>query len=151
MKKFKFTLQTVHKVRELREDREKLVLGELQAEVNKAAAHHEIIQGSRAAAMDDYARRLRSGEQFDPLEMQLHSNHFESLNRMRQEAEKELEDRRQAYLRQGENVAVAMRETKVTNQLREAQLARHELEYARREQNDIDELISASFAREILK
>jgi len=150
MKKFKFTLEAVHKVRELREDREKLVLGELQSEVNKAAAHHESIEGSRAIAMEDYAHRLRSGEQFDPLEMQLHSSHFESLNRLRMEAEKELENKQQACLRQGENVAAAMREVKVTDRLRETQKTRHDLEYARREQNDIDELISASFARQII-
>lgn len=151
MKKFKFKLETVHKVRELREDKEKLVLGELRTEVNKAAAHHENIQVSRGAAMEDYAQRLRAGEQFDPLEMQLHSSHFESLNRLRVEAEKELEEKKQAYHRQGENVAAAMREVKVTNKLHETQKARHELEYARREQSDIDELISASFARQIIK
>jgi flagellar export protein FliJ len=151
MKKFKFTLEAVHKVREMRQDREKLVLGELQGEVNKAAARHENIQGSRVAAMDNYALRLCSGEQFDPIEMQLHSSHFESLNRLRMEAEQELEDKRQACLRQGETVAAAMREVKVTDRLRETQKTRHDLEYARREQNDIDELISASFARQIIK
>jgi flagellar export protein FliJ len=150
MKKFKFKLEAVHKVRELREDREKLVLGELQAEVNKAAAHHETIEGSRIAAMADYAHRLRTGEQFNPIEMQLHASHFESLNRLRMEAEKELEDKRLACLRQGENVAAAMREVKVTGRLRETQKTRHDLEDSRREQNDIDELISASFARQII-
>jgi flagellar export protein FliJ len=151
MKTFKFTLKTVHKVREMKEDREKIVLGECRAEVDQAAAHHENIEGSRVAAMEDYAQRLRSGEQFDALEMHLHSAHFDSLNRLRIDAEKELVNKKDAYLKQGENVAAAMREVKVTNRLRETQKARYDLEFARQEQNDIDELISASFARQILK
>jgi flagellar export protein FliJ len=151
MKKFAFTLQTVHKVREMRQDQEKLIFGELQAEVNQAAAHLENIEKPRTAAMESYSKRLRSGEQFDPLEMQLHSSHFESLIRLRQDAEKELEGKKQACLRQGENVAQAIREVKVTNRLRETQKARHALESAREEQNNIDELVSANFARQITR
>jgi flagellar export protein FliJ len=151
MKKFSFTLKTVHKVREMREDQEKLIFGELQAQVNQAAAHLENIERPRSAAMEKYAKRLRSGEQFDPMEMQLHSNHFESLIRLRQDAEKELEGKKQACLRQGETVAHAIREVKVTNRLRETQRARYELEFSREEQNNIDELVSATFARQITK
>lgn len=151
MKKFEFTLKTVHKVRELHEDREKLVLGERRAEVDQAAARHEYIEDSRTAAMEDYAQRLKAGEQLDALEMLLHSAHFDSLNRMRIESEKELEIKKDAYVKQGENVAAAMRAVQVTNRLRETQKARYDLEFARQEQNDIDELISASFARQILE
>lgn len=135
----------------MRQDQEKLIFGELQAEVNQAAAYLENIEKPRTAAMERYSRRLRSGEQFDALEMQLHSNHFESLIRLRQDAEKELEGKKQACLRQGETVAHAIREVKVTNRLRETQRARYELESAREEQNNIDELVSATFARQITK
>ena len=38
MKKFKFTLQTVHNVREMQQEKEELVLSERQTEVNQATA-----------------------------------------------------------------------------------------------------------------
>lgn len=149
MKKFKFTLQTVHKVREMRQEKEKLVLGELQAELNKAAERVAHIEKMRIDAIEKYARRLNSGEQVCVMEMELNSNHFASVNCLQQEAETILKQKQQAYLRQGATVAAAMREVKITDRLRETQKSRHQTEFARQEQNNLDEMVSASYARKM--
>lgn len=150
MKKFKFSLQTVHNVREMRQEKEKLVFSELQADAAKTADQIAQIEKLRVEAIEVYARRLNAGEQISATEMELHSNHFTSLNRLQIEAEKVLEQKNQACVNQGETVAAAMREVKITDRLRETQKARHQVEFARHEQNNIDELVSATFARKLL-
>lgn len=147
MKKFKFTLQAVHNVREMKQERELLVLSELQAEAEKAAARVGEIEELRGKAIEDYARRLENGAAIDPYELELSSNHITSLDRLQQEAQKNLEKRKQACLRQTKTVEVAAREVKITNRLRENQHAKHQADIARREQNALDELISANYAR----
>ncbi len=151
MKKFKFTLQTIHNVREMRQEKEKLVLSERQAEVSQAAAHVARLEKLRLEAIENYAKRLTSGEQLGAMEMELNSNHFTSLNRLQQEAEKILKQKQLACRQQGETVARAMREVKITDRLRETQKARHQTEYARQEQNNMDELVSANYARQMLQ
>ncbi len=149
MKKFKFTLQTVHKVREMRQEKEKIVLGELRAEADDAASHAANVEKLRSEAIDNYSRRLKSDERLNPMEMELNSNHFASLMRLQQEAENIVEQKKRACVRQGETVAAAMREVKVTDQLRETQKERHQQEFARQEQNSIDELVTTKFARQM--
>jgi flagellar export protein FliJ len=149
MKKFKFTLQTVHNVREMLQEKEGLVLSQLQAEADQAAARVEHLEQMRLQAIDDYALRLHTGEQISSMEMELNSNHFASLNRLQQEAEKILAEKNYACRLQSEKVAAAMREVKVTDQLRENQKARHETEYSRQEQYSVDEMVSTRFAREL--
>jgi len=149
MKKFKFTLQTVHNVRQMLQDKESLVLSQLQAEADQAAARVTHIEQMRLLAIDDYVLRLNNGEQMSPVEMELNSNHFASLNRLQQEAERTLAQKNQACRRQGEKVAAAMREVKVTDRLRENQLARHESEFIRKEQSSVDEMVSSRFARQL--
>lgn len=149
MKKFKFTLQTVHNVRELREEKEKLLFSQLQADASKAALRVAEIEIMRSEAIDNYAQRLKSGEQLNAVEMELNLNHFAALNRLQQEAEKVLEQKKQACQRQSTAVAAAMREVKITNRLRETQQERYKNEFERQEQNNLDELVSANFARQI--
>lgn len=150
MKKFKFTLQSVHNVREMREEKEKLVLSELQSEVSKVALEISQIEKSRNQAIENYVQRINSGEQVNAVEMELNTNHFVSLNRLQQDAEKNLEQKKQACLQQGKTVAMAMREVKITDHLRETQQARHQLEVSRKEQINIDEIVSATYARKQL-
>ena len=151
MKKFKFTLETVHNVREMREEKEKLVLSELQNAVNKAAARVEHLGKLRIDSIENYARRLKGGEQVSTMEMELNSNHFASLNCLQQEAERVLELKKLACQRQSETVAAAMREVKITDRLRETQKSRHRLEFSRQEQNNLDELVTVNYARQMLQ
>ena len=149
MRKFKFTLQSVHNVREMRQEREGLILAQLQAEADTAAATVANIGQMRLQAIDDYALRLGGGEQMTSMEMELNSNHFASLNRLQQEAERTLAEKNHACRGQSEKVALAMREVKITDQLRDNQRSRHESEYQRQEQNSVDEMISTRFARQL--
>lgn len=149
MKKFKFTLQTVHNVREMKQERELLVLSELQTETDKAAARVHEIEELRAKAIESYARRLENGTAIDPYELELSSNHISALDRMHREAQKILEKKKQACQRQTKTVEIAARDVKITNRLRENQQARHQADVARHEQNSLDEIVSANYARQM--
>jgi len=148
MKKFKFTLQTVHNVREMRQEKEELILGQLQTEAVVAEEAVAQIENSRQTAIENYSLRLRSGEQLNPMEMELNSKHFASLNQRRIEGEQIVAQKKQACVRQTQTVAGAMREVKITGRLKETQQLRHDLDFARAEQNGIDELLSTRFARQ---
>lgn len=151
MKKFAFTLQSVHKVREFRKEKEMNVLSELQAAVEAARTRVAEIERQRLDAMRKYAARLNARENISPLEMELNSNHFASLNRLQQEAEAALATKRQECSRQSGVVAAASREVKVTDKLREIQKEKHRIDVDRAEQNGIDELVSDNFARKLIQ
>ena len=146
MKKFKFTLQTVHNVRELKQEKEQAILSDLQAEAARAADRVHEIEQLRSKAIETYAKRLEAGATINAYELELNSNHISALDRLQREAQQNLEQKKQACVLQSKSVAAAVREVKVTKRLRENQQLRHQLEVARHEQNALDELVSANFA-----
>lgn len=150
MKKFKFTLDSVHKVREIKQDRESAILSDLRAEADRAAERVAHIEAMRHDAIENYTLRIAAGERLDALEMELSSKHFASLDRLQKDAEAVLAQRRKACEIQIEALTEAMRSVKITENLRETQRARHRQEYERHEQNGVDELVSTNFARRIL-
>lgn len=149
MKKFEFTLKTVHKVREIRQEKESTILANLQADAEKAARRVAQIEAMRHEAIESYSRRLTSGDQLNATELELSSNHFASLDRLQRDAEVELRVKQHACLRQIELVGEAMRDVKITDKLRESQEERHQQEYLRQEQNSVDDMVSAKFARRL--
>lgn len=150
MKKFKFTLQTVHNVREMRQEKEELIFSQMQAEAERAAERIAQIEKMRFEAIEKYTRKLTAGEFVCAREMEMNSNHFASLDRLQREAEQVLSEKRQACRSQSQKLAAAVREVKITNRLRETQAARHKLELDRQEQNNLDEIVSANFARRLI-
>jgi flagellar export protein FliJ len=148
MKKFKFTLDSVHRVREIRKERETSVLAGLRADAERAEKRVAHIEDLRREAIETYTRRLARGERIDAMEMELSSRHFSSLDRLQLEAEAHLAERRRACEAQVLKVTEAMREVKITENLRETQHERHRFETDRREQVGIDEMVAAGFARE---
>jgi flagellar export protein FliJ len=149
MKKFKFTLQTVHQVRELKSERENLTLAELQQEADNAERRVEHIEALRNEAVENYMRRINSGEQLNALEMELNANHFASLNSLQKEAQSVADAKRRAAMQQLDVVRAARIEVKITDKLRDDQKKRHEVEFNRQEQQNIDELVTTKFARRI--
>lgn len=147
MKKFKFSLDSVHKVREIAQDRESAVLAELRAEEIQVAERIEHIEAMRREALDKYTRRIASGERVDALELELSSSHFASLDRIQREAEETLLQKKLECDRQVSIVTEAMRKVKVTENLRETQLARHKADGDRQDQIAIDEIVNAVYAR----
>jgi flagellar export protein FliJ len=148
MKKFKFTLQSVHNVREIKQEREELALAQLQTEANRASAQVEAAENARINAYKDYAQRLRTGE-IDPVEMALTVKYLNALSTHEQTTRQVLEEKKQACANQSEKVAAAAREVKTTAILRQSQYARHMLELARTEQTALDEMVTTTFARQM--
>lgn len=147
MKKFKFTLQTVHNVREMKQEKEQAILSDLQTQAAHAADRVNELEQLRFKAIETYGQRLETGETINAYELELNSNHIADLDRLQQQAQKNLEQKKQACIAQSKSVASAAREVKVTNRLRENQQTRHRLEAVRQEQTALDELVSANYAR----
>ncbi len=149
MKKFKFTLQTVHNVREMRQEKEQMILMQKRSEVERAAERVAQIEKTRLQSIEKYTRRLSSGERLDAMELELSANHIASLDRLQREAQIALEQAEQIASEQSKRVAAVGREVKITEKLRETQQLRHKNEVARNEQNALDEIVSANFAGRI--
>jgi flagellar export protein FliJ len=147
MRKFKFTLQTVHKVRELKNEREKLTLSELQNEAAQADSRVEHIEAMRSEAVENYLGRVNSGKHLNALEMELSARHFASLNFLQKDAQKTADEKRLDCARQLEKVQAATVDVKVTDKLRHDQQRRHRFEADRQEQMNVDEIVSTKFAR----
>lgn len=150
MKKFKFTLQTVHNVREMRQEKEELVFSQMQAEAENAAERIRQIEKMRFDALEVYKHRLKAGEIINAMDLEINSNHFVSLDRLQREAEKLFSEKKQACAQQSQKLAAAVREVKITNRLRETQAAKHKLALDRQEQTNLDEIVSANFARRLI-
>ncbi|MCY7345026.1 MAG: flagellar export protein FliJ [Pyrinomonadaceae bacterium] len=149
MKKFKFTLQTIHSVREMRQEKEEFVLSQMQAEAIKTAGRIRQIEEARQAAIENYNTSLKRGEAMNIGEMELETAHIASLDRQRRQTQELLEQQNQSCLRQKTTLAAAAREVKVTEKLRETQQTRHRTELDRHEQNALDEMVSANYARKM--
>jgi flagellar export protein FliJ len=149
MKKFKFTLQTVHNVREMKQEKEQLVLSQLQNEAAKAAEQIEKIEEAYLQAIENYGRKLGSGRVMNIGEMELEAMHISALERQKRRAHEILSEKKQACILQSTKLAAASREVKITERLRENQVLRHRIETDKQEQNALDEMVSANFAREL--
>lgn len=149
MKKFKFTLQAVHKVRELKSERENITLGELLNAADAADLKVSHIETMRNEAIEKYLLKLNSGGQVSAMEMELNSMHFASLDSLQKEAQNEADAKRKAYAHQLEAARAARRDVKITDKLRTDQKKRHDLELDRQEQKNLDEIVVTKFARSL--
>jgi flagellar export protein FliJ len=145
MKRFRFSLETVHNLRELRRDEAERQLAQAAAVVMTAATAVEEIQHRRAAI----EAKLVAGSTGDlcAAEIAMQVNYLAALAQREVEAreqlaalERERETRRQSAM-------AATREAEVTSQLRARQHARHSAEAARAEQNMLDEMAVAAALR----
>lgn len=149
MKKFNFTLQSVHKVREMREENEQIELSRLMAEQEKAGDRIRLIEESKLEAIEKYTAQLQSNEPINVFELEMNSNHISNLDRLLREAIAILELSKQACSKQRETVVAANRAVKITSRLRDNQEKKHKSETERREQTATDELVSATYARQM--
>lgn len=147
MKKFKFSLQPVHNLREAKLEQEQLRLANLQEALAKAFDSLEKAERNRLDATDDYARKIQAGE-LPSLEFSLMMNYLKTLALRENEARQRVEEARHAFAQQSNRLADAMRDVEATGKLRERQQARHNLELARAEQNALDEMVSINYARQ---
>lgn len=148
MKKFKFKLQTLHNVREIKLEKEQAILANIQNEINEIRQYIAEIEKTRFTAIENYTGKLRHGEKINPIEMELNSKHISSLDRLKRETFEQLAEKENAFSEQVKKVATAKKKVKITENLREKKLARHKLELATREQNALDDMVSAKYARQ---
>jgi flagellar export protein FliJ len=147
MKKFKFKLESVHSVREMRKEKEQLIFAQLQNEANKVFEEIEQIEQTRLKAITNYLDKLNRGELTNPVEMEMNLRHITELDRRQREMRAVLEEKKLACSEQGKKVAEANQQVKITDRLRENQQNQHKLEFEREQQHSLDELISTNFAR----
>jgi len=148
VKKFKFNLDSVHQVRELRQEKEQSVLAQLQQIAAVAEERLNDLKQRRTNALVSYSESMSSGRPLDPRELEMHSRHITALDRLREEAERVVEEKRLACRGQVQVLAEAAREVKVTSKLRAKKKAVYDLETAKSEQNALDEITSAKYARQ---
>lgn len=149
MKKFKFTLETVHNVREMKQESELLVFTQLQNEAAAAAEQVEKIEELYLRAIENYGNKLGTGRVMNIGEVELEAMHISALERQKRRAIEILEEKKQACVVQSAKLGAAAREVKITDRLRETQVLRHRLETDKHEQTAFDEMVSANFARQL--
>jgi len=145
MKKFKFTLQSVHNVREMREEQELMVLSRLNLETEQASARLTAVEGALGDAVEKYNRKIKIGEPINVNEMELNSRHISALEKQKAAAREELRERQNARKQQISLVTQAARDVKVTGKLRDNQVKNHRLAASRHEQTALDEMATIGF------
>lgn len=150
MKKFKFSLQTVHNLRETKREQEQLKLAERQAALVKAEENLLEIERARHNALENYVSKIQAGE-MPSFEISLMMDYLKSLAGRADQARAVVAQAKQSFRQQGEMLAFAAREVETTAKLRERQQARYNLELARAEQTALDEMVSINFARQAIQ
>lgn len=147
MKKFKFSLQTVHNLRQEQRDKAERELARAATEVANAAAHLDEAVNNRAAAEQNYAAKLHSEDSLDPHEIALRADYLTLLTQRQRAASERLFTLEQERETRRRTAVMAARAAEATSKLRDRHRARHHLEAMRTEQNDLDEMATLLAAR----
>lgn len=146
MKKFRFSLQTVHDLREARRDEAERALAHAAAAVSEAAEQLEETIMVHTRATEAFASKLQSGE-INSFEAELSVNYLAALTRRKREAHSRLTELERTREQQREMTIEAARSAETTARLRERQHERHQLQTARAEQQSLDEMATLAQAR----
>jgi flagellar export protein FliJ len=146
MKKFTFSLQSVHNVREMLEEKELMTLSQLNLEAEQASARLNAVEGAISEAVENYNRRTKVGEPINIGEIELNSQHISALAKQKAAAREELLAKQVARAGQVSLVTQAARDVKVTGKLREHQANDHRLTASRHEQTALDEMATIRYA-----
>ncbi len=146
MKKFRFTLQAVHELREARRAEAERALVRADDAARAAAHGVEEIRQTHERAADDYAARLRTGD-IDPFGSALSVNYLAALTRREREAHAHLSELEREREIQRAQTAAAARDAQATARLHERQRDRHQREVARVEQEMLDEMATLAKSR----
>lgn len=148
MKRFQFSLQAVHNVREMRRDAAERALAAAAAELKGAQAQLETVLRRRQLAMDNYLL-LHQSKETEAAIFASHTDYLGSLFLLERQAravslqiEQEIAGKRQA-------LTEASRQTETTAKLRERQRRQHHLEIAQHEQKVLDEMAIVAAARRL--
>lgn len=149
MKPFKFSLQAVHHIREIKREAAERELLAASRELARANEQLQEVLGRRESAVNEYLA-LHQSEEMRAQTMATHLDYIGSLFQAEREArnvirnrEKNLEARRVALME-------ASRQSETTANLRERQHDRYRLEAARDEQKMLDEMAVLAVTRRMV-
>ncbi|MBS1809321.1 MAG: flagellar export protein FliJ [Acidobacteria bacterium] len=148
MKRFKFSLQTLHDLREQERETAERELGKAIAAVAEATAKIEALLNAIVQAVAAHAANLRVKE-VNAREAQMHTEYIATLEQQLAEARAchaALEREREVKLQELIKASAA---AEATAKLREQYYARYISELAREEQNLMDELATIATVRRL--
>ena len=146
MKNFKFSLQTVHDLRESRQEAAERDLATANSELYRANAQLEEVVRSRQKALERYLLMYQSN-QIEVSMVAAHTDFIGSLVKREREAKAHIREVEQRLEQKRQAVTEAMRDTETTAKLRERQRQSHQLEMNRNEQAMLDESAVLAVAR----
>ena len=146
MKKFRFTLQTVHDLRMRTREEAEREFARATHNLNEARAQLQEAVRQREQAVDAYATLLYSGK-FDAQEAALQTDYLRALTQLEIEQRARIQTLEEEVAAKRDMVARAARDAEATASLREQHHARHLAEAARHEQSMLDEMATLSVAR----
>src|SRR5882724_5491828 len=130
MKRFKFSLQAVHNLREMRRDEAERQLGEVMAELARTQSQLDNVIRLRQAAMDNYLMVHQSHE-IDPSMMITHTEYINSLMQLERRARAMIAQAEKKVSITRESLTEASRQSETTANLRERHRERHHQEIAK--------------------
>lgn len=139
MKKFSFTLQTLHDLRQLTQRRAEADLAEAGVTVREAMERLEAARRRLEQETEFYKKMFQSG-QLDQRRAALRMEYLQTMERQMAEAEREFLEAQRLYTLRQIAVVKASMATEITDKLRDAQLRRYHLQRAREEQLMLDEM-----------
>ncbi len=146
MKRFRFSLQTVHDLREERRDVAEAELARAAAELRQARKQLEAVKRARAIAEENYFVQLAPGA-LDPRDMEFRVAYLRALDARERDALVRIVQIERRHEEQRRATAEAARDAEATSSLRDRQRARHNEEAARVAQNALDEMATLAAAR----
>ena len=146
MKRFTFSLQTVHNVREIRRDAAERALAAVAAELQGAQGQLESVLRQRQLAMAKYLLILQSQE-IDDVNFASHTDYIGSLVLLERQARVMIQQVEERITVKRKVLIEASRQTETTANLRERQRERHHLESAQHEQKMLDEMAVVASTR----
>ena len=149
MKRFKFTLQSVHEIREFRRETAERAFAAAASLLSQTRRQLEECRRIYHSSLDRYLLIYQSRE-IEANMITAHTDFLASLLQRERELREQITELERQVEAKRQTLTEAMRETKTTGRLRERHRERHDLEIARKEQSLLDEMAVVSNARQRL-
>jgi flagellar export protein FliJ len=146
MKRFRFSLQTVHNVREARRDMAEAELARAAAELRQAEAQLDAARQARLAREEQHAAALTPGA-LDLREIEFRVAYLSTLAARERDASSRVGQLEREHEEQRCATADAARDAEATANLRELHRARHGEAATRHAQNTLDEMATLAAGR----
>jgi flagellar export protein FliJ len=140
-----FRLQSLLRLRQSYEDREKLRLARIATEINYVRGQYAILQESKRQAWESLAGRLQN--RVLAAELQLEDTLKASRQRRQRELLALLQMLEQAWRKQEQAYLGAKRQREILERLREAELSIYQMQSNRREQQRLDDVFAQQRSR----